>query len=79
MYTDHTILFFGQLIEVTGIAALTVKELKDTDELDALLIERYPQLKQYTFLKAINNKVVTESVSIPTGAVIALLPPFSGG
>ena len=79
MQSELTILFFGQLAEAAGTDRETIAHVRDTLQLDELLKTRYPRLNGFTYVRSVNNKVVSGTVDIPAGATIALLPPFSGG
>ena len=73
------ILFFGQLIDITGQNAWQMEGVNDTDELQAILVEKYPKLAQSKYLIAVNMEVIRGNVLLNPGDVVALLPPFSGG
>ncbi|KIC93672.1 MoaD/ThiS family protein [Flavihumibacter solisilvae] len=79
MQAQLTILFFGQLAEAVGTGMETIAHVRDTVQLDELLKARYPRLNGFTYVRSVNNKVVSGITEIPEGATIALLPPFSGG
>lgn len=40
---------------------------------------KFPALKNMRYLMAVDKKVVAEDTLLSDGAVLALLPPFSGG
>jgi len=70
---------FGQLTEVLGAHELQREIVSDTDLLKRNLISEFPDLAGYSFAIAIDKKIVVSNQTIREGAVIALLPPFSGG
>jgi molybdopterin synthase sulfur carrier subunit len=73
------ILFFGQLTDLVGTSQLVMEEVGDTDTLVRLLKEKFPALANAKYMLALDNKMVTENTKIPSGAKVALMPPFSGG
>jgi len=70
---------FGKLAELTGSPQIEVANVTDTDALKTALAEQFPELAGLNFFIAINNRMVTGNTPIPRDAVLALLPPFSGG
>ena len=73
------LLAFGQLTDITGQSSLQMQVVNDTDELKAMLVEKYPKLAQSKYLIAVNMEVIRGNVKLNPGDVVALLPPFSGG
>lgn len=80
MVTDTlSILFFGQLTDLTGCSRTDLPRVSDTDELRLRLLDRYPGLGQATYVLTVNQTVVQENTTLDGRPEIALLPPFSGG
>ena len=73
------IINFGKIAEITGHSNLTIDGINDTDSLKSLLEKTYPGLKNTTYLMAVNKEVVNVNSILPENAIVALLPPFSGG
>ncbi|MFP5040716.1 MoaD/ThiS family protein [Parasediminibacterium sp. JCM 36343] len=74
-----TIKAFGQVAPVTG-AELTLQEaLPDTHSLNQWLQQQYPALAGMKYALAVNKHLVNTNTVLQDGAVVALLPPFSGG
>ena len=73
------LLAFGQLTDITGHSAWEMEDITDTDQLKAILIEKYPALAQSKCLVAVNMEVIRGNAILKPGDVVALLPPFSGG
>lgn len=73
------VMFFGQLIEGTGVASIMVEEVANTDVLIQMMKVRYPFLESSKYMLAVNNTMVTENTIITPGSKVALMPPFSGG
>lgn len=69
---------FGQLADITG-NNIRLENIKNTNELMAVLIETYPALKNISFVIAVNKKLITANTDLFTTSSVALLPPFSGG
>jgi sulfur-carrier protein len=70
---------FGLVAEIVNSQELEVEHIADTTSLMELLIKRYPDLKSTSFSLAMNRKQINGNTLIPSGAELALLPPFSGG
>jgi len=79
MKTMTRIMVFGQLAEFTGSSTIAFEKVDNTEALLETLYKLYPSLKQKTFLIAVDKKIINEKSEIRENAVIALLPPFSGG
>ena len=76
---DIEILFFGPLTDIVGLNTITMANPCSIDALKVQLFKQYPKLADAKFIIAINNKMVMDNEAIPDNAVIALMPPFSGG
>lgn len=74
-----TILFFGQLTDVTGTGTLQVNDITDTASLTHHLHHVYPGLDSRKYVIAVNNDLIQENTILNDNATVALLPPFSGG
>ncbi|MEX0998043.1 MAG: MoaD/ThiS family protein [Flavobacteriaceae bacterium] len=74
-----TILFFGQLAEVTGTSSLKLSGISDTDELKNTLRKQFPALEGLTYSIAVNKKMIQQKTTLKHEDEVALLPPFSGG
>jgi molybdopterin synthase sulfur carrier subunit len=69
---------FGQIAEITGADSFQLNAT-DTDEIQQMLSMRFPELEKRHYAIAVDKVVVKANTSLRTGAVVALLPPFSGG
>lgn len=78
-YMKTKILFFGQLIDITGTKELTIDKVADTDALTTILHQQFPQLSQSKYLIAVDQEVISERKSLEDNCIVALMPPFSGG
>jgi sulfur-carrier protein len=74
-----TILFFGQLTEITGIESLQLDNVSDTDNMTAKLLEKFPALQRSKYVLAVDKKIIPANTILQNNSTIALLPPFSGG
>lgn len=70
---------FGVVAEKTGTGNLTISFVDQTDQLRALLLEKYHQLEGVGFVFAVNRQIVHQNTWLGQNDEIALLPPFSGG
>lgn len=72
-------MIFGQLTDILGNNSIELPPVKDSNELQRILVEKYPLLGNTKYRVAINKQLISGNVSISEESVIALLPPFSGG
>ena len=77
--TQIKILFFGQLVDITGIKELTVENVIDTDTVQTILCQQFPALGQSKYIIAVNQEMISENKRLTDNSIVALLPPFSGG
>ena len=73
------ILIFGQLTDIIESGELIVEGIKNTNNLNKHLSERYPELLLSKYSMAVNKIIIQENTLLNDGDVVALLPPFSGG
>lgn len=83
MTMDVRVLFFGQLVDVTGCCEV-IFSLPDDHSVGALaklIIERWPGFArwEHSLLWAINMQFATRREIIPSGAEVAVMPPVQGG
>jgi molybdopterin converting factor small subunit len=72
------VLPFGQIAEVTGAGKILI-DAPDTDALQRILIEKFPELRNKKYAIAVNREVINENTLLPNNAEVALLPPYAGG
>lgn len=75
------VLFFGGLVDVTGISQ---KELGPDNVLDVKLLNAhlqslYPLLAKHKYKIAVNQMIVEDTHLLQDGDEVAFLPPFAGG
>lgn len=75
------VLFFGMLNDAVKNNKLMIESnlFSDTESLKKYLTDKYPELKRFNYLLAVNQNVARGNEKIYDGDEIALLPPFSGG
>ncbi|MBL4674784.1 MAG: MoaD/ThiS family protein [Mucilaginibacter sp.] len=73
------IVTFGKITEIIPNGMMSFSGLTDTDQLKATLEQRYPELAGMKYKLALNKTLVQENKPVIEGAVIAIMPPFSGG
>lgn len=73
------ILLFGQLIDITGTANLTMAEVVDTNGLVEKLHSNFPALAYSKYVIAVNKNIISGNTRLTENCTVALLPPFSGG
>ena len=74
-----TILFFGQLTDITGEETILLDHIADTDALAMLLHQKFPALANSKYAIAVDKKVIKSNTILTQNCTVALLPPFSGG
>lgn len=77
--SETKILTFGVITEIIGKKNIAIGNVSSTQELQTLLEDQYPRLKEVKYAIAIDRKIITHSMPIDGNSIIALLPPFSGG
>jgi molybdopterin synthase sulfur carrier subunit len=73
------IILFGQLSDIAGGDSLMLQAVSDTNELQEMLKQQYPALRESKYIIAVDKRVIQENTSLYENSSIALLPPFSGG
>lgn len=73
------VLFFGQLTDKTGCNREVISNPGTVAHLKSALREQFSGMQQAGYVVAINNKLAADDDIIPDGAVIACMPPYSGG
>ena len=73
------LLAFGQVASVTGNNFSLNENVADTNDLMAVLQNKYPALAGMKYALAVNKKMIHENTALSDNVTIALLPPFSGG
>jgi molybdopterin synthase sulfur carrier subunit len=74
-----SVLFFGQITDITRCSRMVFNDIADTDQLDERLHAAYPMLKQIKYVVTVDRKIIRENVVLLDNTEVALLPPFSGG
>lgn len=69
---------FGQIAEITGSDSFQLTA-QDTDEIQQILVRQFPELQMRQYAIAVNKVIIKENTALQQGAIVALLPPFSGG
>ena len=72
---------FGKLTDIFNGNEydLDSKNVTSVSELKVKLFEKFPELKESTFLIIVNGVKANDSKIISIPSEIALLPPYSGG
>lgn len=70
---------FGCLIEAVGAQQINIEEVNDLEGLRNKLLQRYPQLQKFSFVTAVDKKIIKGNVLLNAQTQVALMPPFSGG
>jgi molybdopterin synthase sulfur carrier subunit len=73
------VLTFGVVTDIVGKSRLAITDAASTDELKLKLENEFPALKKIQYAIAVDRQVVTEPTNLEANAVVAILPPFSGG
>ncbi len=73
------VIFFGQLVDITGVNELTVDDIHETDRLIDRMQELYPGLKDMNYTFAVDKVLMSGNTSLKQNSTVAFMPPFSGG
>lgn len=73
------ILAFGKIAEILSQTEWEVTGVASTEALRVQLESEFPGLKGMRYLIAVDKKIVSGDCILEDRAVVALLPPFSGG
>ena len=73
------VLLFGVLADIVKTQRTGIAGVSTTDELIKLMEEKYPEIKNYNYQIAVNQKQIEGNCVISENDEIALLPPFAGG
>lgn len=73
------IITFGKISEIIPNGIMSFAAVTDTDELKAILEQRYPQLSEIKYKLALNKTLIQRNKPVTDGVTIAIMPPFSGG
>ena len=74
------VLFFGSLADaMNGQSEIWLEGVRDIDTVKNKLLEINPQLSEYTFRIALNQRILEGNQNLKDNDVVALLPPFAGG
>ena len=73
------LIYFGSVMDITGINAETVDTPATLNELNEFLHNRYPRLSVMSYRLSVNRQLITDNRQLIDGDEIALLPPFAGG
>jgi len=74
-----SILFFGQLVELTGKTGIELSGIEDTFAAQEILKDLFPQLGQTPYILALDREVIHENIQFKGNQTLALLPPYAGG
>jgi molybdopterin converting factor small subunit len=73
------VLFFGVLVEVTGIGCKYYSDAGSIGALKIMIQDEFPEIVHYNFRISLNNEIINSDPDLKDGDEIALLPPFAGG
>jgi molybdopterin synthase sulfur carrier subunit len=73
------LVYFGSVLDATGIPAETIDAPATLNELNVLLCTRFPGLSVVSYRFSVNRQLTTDNRQLTDGDEIALLPPFAGG
>ncbi|MEJ7780676.1 MAG: MoaD/ThiS family protein [Daejeonella sp.] len=73
------VLLFGQLADILGNSEIYLEDVSNSDMLIETLHLQYPELLNFKYAIALDNKVISRKMVLRDNSTIALLPPFSGG
>ncbi len=74
-----SILFFGQLVEITGKTGMELSGIEDTRAAQEVLKDLFPLLGNIPYLLALDREIIHENIPLEGNHTLALLPPYAGG
>ncbi len=74
-----TVLFFGQLTDITQTSQMVIPEVQDSDSLKSVLYSKFPGLSNAKYMIAVDHQIIYMNTKLKPDSTVALLPPFSGG
>ena len=73
------LVYFGSVADITGISSEKMEAPATLDELNEMLMARFPKLSTIRYRYSVNRQLITGNHQLVNGDEIALLPPFAGG
>lgn len=73
------VLFFGHLAEIAGTTKIRLQDVADSNKLEEIVHEMYPQMANLSYSIAVNKKTIEKNTPFEGDTHVAFLPPFSGG
>ena len=73
------LIYFGSVMDITGMTTESLDSPATLDELKVSLHERFPKLSAVTYRFSVNRQLADGDRQLADGDEIALLPPFAGG
>lgn len=75
------VLFFGMIAEAVNSHVHVLENFsgQTIGELEDYLLNKYPQLHDFTYQIALNHNTVERTVELQPVSEVAILPPFAGG
>jgi len=73
------VLYFGVTSDITGLVSEVFENVSDSDNLNNLLVDKYPRLKNVSYRISVNRSITDSLTILKDGDEAALLPPFAGG
>ncbi|MES1216373.1 MAG: MoaD/ThiS family protein [Bacteroidota bacterium] len=73
------VIIFGQLTDITGSSAITINDVRDTDQLVMQLHNRFPAMAELSYIIAVEKEIITSNTALNNNYTVALLPPYAGG
>lgn len=76
---DIKVLFFGIIADITSLDETSFSDIKNTNALRKILVEKHPDIAKYSYLLSVNHEIIKGNKSLNDNDEVALLPPFAGG
>jgi molybdopterin synthase sulfur carrier subunit len=73
------VLIFGKLRDITGVNALALNNVNDTNEMIQELNRQFPGLSEMKYLVAVEKEIINANTILAENNTVALLPPYAGG
>lgn len=73
------LLLFGVLTDITQTHELELDAAPDIESLRTEMCSRFPDLAEYQYSVAVNQRIVRDNAQLNDGDEVAFMPPYSGG
>lgn len=70
---------YGELTDIVGKDRFTIENCESVFGCIEHLSNEFPKLKDKIYRVALNNELTDDDLSVKSGDILVLMPPFAGG